>query len=211
MKPIIVLGGGGHARVLLEALCAAGVSVLGFTVAEPDTGPSHIGGVPCLGTDEVLAHYLPSEIELVNGVGGAGDTAARIRVYKRFVDLGFQFATVIHPSAVVASSVEIGRGVQVMAGAVVQPGARIGDNAIVNTRASVDHDCDVGPHAHIAPGVTLCGGVRVGLGSHIGAGATVIQNVCIGQWCLVGAGALVLRDVPDGRKVYGVPAKEVDA
>lgn len=96
-----------------------------------------------------------------------------------------------------------------MAGAVIQPDVTIGANVLINTRASVDHDCRIGDHAHLAPGTTLCGGVCVGHTTHIGAGATVIQGVQIGNRCLIGAGSLVLRDVADGKKAYGVPAKEV--
>ena len=98
----------------------------------------------------------------MNGVGSARSTANRQDVYDRFTREGYCFATVIHPSAIVAPEVQIKDGVQIMAGAILQPGSRIGSNAIVNTGAIVDHDCIVGEHAHIAPGAVLSGGVHVG-------------------------------------------------
>jgi UDP-perosamine 4-acetyltransferase len=95
-----------------------------------------------------------------------------------------------------------------MAGAVIQSGSRIGINSIINTRASVDHDCVIGNHVHISPGVTLSGGVEIGTCSHIGTGSTVIQGIVIGNSCLAAAGAVVTKDVIAGVKVRGVPARE---
>ena len=86
-------------------------------------------------------------------------------------------------------------------------GTRIAENSVINTGAVVDHECIIGSHVHVAPGVTLSGGVQVGDGSHIGTGATVIQGVSIGRKALVGAGAVVLKDVPSGARVAGAPAK----
>lgn len=192
MAEIYVLGAGGHAKVLIDALKLCGIQIAG--VAEP-------------GDDEALLDKRTDSILLVNGVGGVGDTVPRRRVYEKFKQRGFRFATVRHPAAIVADDVELGEGVQIMAGAVVQPGARIGDNTIVNTRAVVDHDCDIGNHCHIAPGATLSGMVTLGEGAHIGAGATVIQSVKIGAGAVIGAGAAVVRDVPAGVRAVGVPAK----
>ena len=121
--------------------------------------------------------------------------------------LGYDFSTVIHPSAVVTSDVILGEGSQGMSGEVIQPGSHIGCNTIINTRASVDHDCIIGDHVHISPGVTLSGGVDIGAGSHIGTGATLIQGISIGCGCLVAAGAVVVKDITDGEMVRGVPAR----
>ena len=97
-----------------------------------------------------------------------------------------------------------------MAGVVIQPGSRIGKNSIVNTKASVDHDCIIGDHVHISPGVTLSGGVTVGSTVHIGSGATIIQGMRIGDNCLVAAGAVVISPLLDSVTVAGVPAKEIE-
>jgi UDP-perosamine 4-acetyltransferase len=161
-----------------------------------------------LGGDDVVSEFPPSEIQLVNGLGSVGLPVKRQQIFERFKGMGYRFATVIHPSAVLSSDVELGEGAQVIAGVVIQPGSRIGINSIINTSASVDHDCIIADHVHIAPGVTLSGGVKVGECSHIGTGATLIQGISIGSACLVAAGAVVTKDIADGAMVRGVPARK---
>jgi sugar O-acyltransferase (sialic acid O-acetyltransferase NeuD family) len=205
--PVIVIGGGGHAKVLVSALLLRERSVLGFVDLNLELPP--LLGVRHLGDDSAVFGHPPDGVRLVNGVGSTSSTRNRRNVYDRFVQQQYCFATVIHPFAVVAPEVQIEDGVQVFAGAVVQAGCRLGTNVIVNTGARVDHDCIIDSHAHVAPGVTLCGSVHVGSGAHIGAGATVIQGIRIGAGSVVGAGALVIRDVPQGAKVVGVPAASI--
>jgi UDP-perosamine 4-acetyltransferase len=202
--PVIVIGGGGHAKVLMSALLLRERSVFGFVDLNLNLPP--LLGAPHLGNDSAVLGYPPDDVQLVNGVGSIGCTRDHQNVYDWFVQKGYRFATVVHPSAVVAPEVQIEDGVQVLAGAVVQAGCRLGANVIVNTGARVDHDCIIDSHAHVAPGVTMCGVVHVGAGAHIGAGATVIQGIRIGAGSVVGAAALVIRNVPQGAKVVGVPA-----
>jgi sugar O-acyltransferase (sialic acid O-acetyltransferase NeuD family) len=203
--PVIVLGGGGHAKVLIYMLLAAGRQILGYT--DPDETKSPILDVKRLGDDDAVFKYLPDDVHLVNGVGSVGSTALRKRIYDRFSAKGYSFAGVIHPTATVASGVQLSDGVQIMAGAILQPGSKIDSNAIVNSGAIIDHDCFMGAHTHIAPGAVLSGCVHVDTGAHIGTGACVIQGVTIGAGSVVGAGAVVINDVPPGFTMVGVPAK----
>lgn len=206
--PVIILGAGGHSKVLIEALLVSSVVITGIVDPNQMLVGAKILGIPVLGGDNVVDKVPPSQVQLVNGLGSVGLPIIRQQLYNRFKGLGYNFATVVHPSAVVATDVVLGEGTQVMAGAVIQPGCRIGINSIINTCASVDHDCIIGDHVHISPGVTLSGGVAVGACSHIGTGATVIQGISIGSGCLVAAGAVVTKDITDGAKVRGVPARE---
>jgi UDP-perosamine 4-acetyltransferase len=208
--PVIVLGAGGHAKVLINTLQLCSVEILGITDPDPKLVGQDILGVPILGSDDELKKYSAEKIQLINGLGSVGLPKVRCRLFDECKKLGFSFATVIHPSAVVANDVELGEGTQVMAGVVLQPGVCLGDNVIINTHASVDHDCHIGNHAHIAPGVTLSGDVFVGRGTHVGTGASVVQGVSVGDGSLVGAGSVVLNDIPDNVKAYGCPAKVVD-
>lgn len=207
--PVIVLGAGGHAKVLINALQLCSVQVLGITDPDSALVGQAVLGVPIIGTDDELQNYSAGEVLLVNGLGSVGLPLARRRLFDEYRKLGFAFATVIHPAAVVGADVEIGEGSQVMAGAVLQPGVCIGKNVIINTRASVDHDCQIGHHTHIAPGTTLSGDVHVGVGSHVGTGVSIVQGVRIGDGSLIGAGSVVLKDLPSGVKAYGCPAKVV--
>ena len=196
--PVIVLGSGGHARVLIDALLLNSVKLLGTT----DVVPKNMSllGVSYLGDDNVVERYSPSEVCLVNGVGSISQPYLREKLFKKFKNLGYKFINVIHPFAVIAADVRLGEGVQVMAGAVLQPGSVIGDNVIVNTNASVDHDCRIGQHVHLAPGVVICGNVCVEELGHVGAGAKILQSVRVGARALVSAGTLVKSDIKDSER-----------
>ena len=196
--PIIVLGTGGHAKVVINSLKTSGAQILGITDLNPKTHGETRLGVPVLGDDDHITEHPADTVQLVNGLGSTGKTTIRRKAFERLKEKGYEFLTVIHPSAIIAEDVTLGEGAQVMAGVVIQPGVRIGHNVIVNTRASVDHDCVIGDHVHIAPGATLSGGIQVGKTVHVGAGATIVQNIKIGDGCFIAAGAVVVGDIPDG-------------
>lgn len=209
MKPIIVIGGGGHAKVLVEALMKEKAEMIGITDCNVKLEHHHILGISIIGNDEMVFNYHPDQIDLVNGIGSIStkSLAKRKEIYDYFKEKGYTFAKVLHPSAVIAEDVKLAEGVQVMAGAVIQSGTLIGENVIVNTRASLDHDCVVNEHTHIAPGVTISGGVHIEKEVHLGTGANVIQNIYIGEKSLIGAGALVTKNIPAFSKAMGVPVR----
>ena len=197
--PLILIGAGGHARVLQELAQASGRQFLG--VCDPhlaSQGETTWRGLPVLGGDEALEEIDPTSVGLVNGIGQLVGSQARRDLYERLNTAGFTFPPLVHPAAWVACSATLSEGVQVMAGAIVQPDCRVNRNVIINTRASVDHDCVIGQHVHIAPGATLCGGVQVGEGAFIGAGAVIIQGIRVGVGAVVGAGVTLTRDLDAG-------------
>lgn len=202
--PVIVVGGGGHAKVLIDTISRTGTRLLGYVDSKPG---GKLAGADHLGNDEYILRQSPTEIRLINGVGVSKTCQARRGIYERFSAKGFEFQTVIHPSAIIACGVKIGPGAQLMAGAVIQPDVSIGADAIVNTNASVDHDCFVGHHVHIAPGAVLSGNVTIGDCVFIGAGAVVIQGRSVGAGAIVAAGAVIIRDVPEGFIAIGVPGR----
>ena len=208
-KPIIILGAGGHTKVLIDALHQQSANLLGITDPDPQKIGENILGVPVIGDDDVIYVYNYDSIELVNGIGMIANEKRRQQIFDSFKCQGYKFASVIHDSVMLSSEVELSEGVQIMAGAVIQPGSKIGTNSIINSRASIDHDTIIGNHVHIAPGVTISGGVQIGNGTLIGTGATIIQGIKIGTNSIVAAGAVVIRDVLDGMTVMGIPAKVV--
>jgi|SRR5215469_384100 len=208
-KQLIIVGAGGHAKVLIATLRACREPIVGILDRDSKNEATSILSVRVIGNDDTILQHRPSDVLLVNGIGAVSSLAHRSDVFRKFHALGYHFQTVIHPSAVCSEQVSLGEGVQVMAGAVIQPGTVVGDNTILNTMMSIDHDCTIGSHVHIAPGATLSGGVSVGEGTHIGTGAVVIQNVSIGGNCLIAAGAVVVHDVPDCTSVAGVPARKM--
>lgn len=206
-RPFIILGGGGHGRVVASTLRKIGADILGYTDPVPGGAPKM--QADHLGDDSALDDQDSSEVYLAVGIGSTADTTRRAQLFNEQEAKEFVFPTIVHPNAIVASGESLGPGSQVMAGAVVQTGTTLGKNVIVNTSASVDHDCSIQAHAHVGPGATLSGGVTVCRGAHIGTGATVIQNVEVGNESTVGAGAVVIEDVAPNTTVVGTPARNV--
>jgi UDP-perosamine 4-acetyltransferase len=202
--PLILIGGGGHAGVVLEVCRAAGVPVAGFVDDDPGCPLAAAADAPAwLGRCDGFA--MPAGTGYLIAIGGL---AARRRVLAG-LDPALAAGAVVHPAAWVSPTARLGDGVVVMAGAVINRQAAIGDHAIVNTRAVIEHDCVVGANTHLAPGSALAGGVAVGADTLIGMQASVLPGVVVGAGCRVGAGAVVTRDVPDGVTVVGAPARAV--
>lgn len=201
-----MIGGGGHAKVVVDGLRLGGREILGFV--DPRQPEQAAPGLPSwLGDDDAVLRHGVDTVELANGVGSTASTVVRRNVFQRFQALGYRFPAIVHPSAILARDAMVSEGAQIMAGVVVQSGARIGVNAILNTRCAVDHDCDIGAHAHLAPGSVLSGSVTIGEGAHIGTGAAIIQGKSIGPYSVVGAGAVIVTDIPPNVLALGVPAR----
>jgi sugar O-acyltransferase (sialic acid O-acetyltransferase NeuD family) len=206
-RPILIIGAGGHGRVIADLARACHRGILGYLDEDRAIHGQRIQGIEVLGGDERLNECPPEQVVLANGIGSVTSVEPRQRVFTRLSAVGYVFEVLVHPSAIVATSVSLSGGAQVMAGAVVQAGTSIAENAILNTGAIIDHDCVIGRHSHVAPGATLCGNVQLGERSFVGAGSTVIQGIRIGNGAFVGAGAVVVSDVEDAARVTGVPAK----
>lgn len=202
MRKIVVVGGGGHAKVVIDAIkCGKEFEVC--AISDPGLKKSSlVAGIPVVGDDGALPGLFKKGVkDAFVAVGSIGDCSVRKKIYDNLKKTGFRLPVIAHPKAVIAGDVELGEGVFVAAGAVVNTGAKIGNNAILNTSSSVDHDCIIGDFTHIAPGVTLSGGVVVGNETHIGTGANVIQNIKIGKRCMVGAGFTCRENMKDGESL----------
>jgi UDP-perosamine 4-acetyltransferase len=206
---LLMIGGGGHARVLQEVLREAGHELGGY-VAPSEAGlalasSEEVGQLERI-TDEQALALDPESVLLINGLGSTGDLSLRASVFEKFKAAGFNFLQTSAQTAYVSESASLLEGVQVMHKAVVNPSALIYENAIVNTGAIVEHNNVIGAHSHVSIGAVLAGNVTVGERTHIGANATILQGVKIGSNCIIGAGAVVLNDVSDGHVAIGVPA-----
>jgi len=192
-SPVILLGGGGHAKVVLEALVLSGRNILGVVTPDCKEG-DHFCGFPVLGNDEYLDDLTADEVVLANGIGAMVYQHTRRSLAESMRKKGFTFCRIIHPSAIIASDVEIAKGAQVMAGSIIQPGTYVGVDSVINTGVLVDHDCRIEDNCHLAPGVICCGGVHVHSKTFIGAGTTIMQNLSIAKNSIIGAGSLVCKD-----------------
>lgn len=207
--PCVILGGGGHARVIIDCLLAGGV---GRPCAVLDADPSVWGtsllDVPIRGGDEMLLELVQGgATQFVVGLGSVGDNRPRGRLFALGLSCGLTPLTVRHPSSVCSTWASLGAGSVLFPAAVVNAGASLGKNVIVNSGAIVEHDCRIDDHVHVASRACLCGTVRVDEYAHIGAGANVRQGLAVGPGAIVAAGAVVIEDVPAWTVVGGVPAK----
>jgi sugar O-acyltransferase (sialic acid O-acetyltransferase NeuD family) len=195
---VVVIGAGGHGKVVVSTLQAAGRSVAAVYDDDRERWGQELLGVPVTG--------IPSDGPRRGrrlGVIGVGDNRSR----QRLSGLPFEWLSVVHPQAWRHGSVKLGAGTVLFVGSVVQPDARLGRHCIVNTGALIDHDSTLGNFVHVAPGARLAGGVEVGDGALLGIGCSVLPGVRIGEWSVVGAGATVVAAVPAGVTVRGVPAR----
>ncbi len=201
MKRLLIIGSGGHAKVVTAAAEAAGWSIAGIVDATTDR-------------TELLGHPISASCDTAEAdafIIAVGDNRTRRARFEEWSGCGLAAATVIHPSAIVASTASIGAGTFVSAGVIVNPDARIGDNVILNTGCIVEHDCVVADHAHVGPASSLCGNVSVGSGALLGTGVNAIPGISIGTWSVCGAGAAVVKDIPADCVCAGVPARIVRA
>ncbi len=199
-KPyLLIYGGGGHAKSLMEMARASGQFTLAGIVDDKIPPGQRVLDVPVLGGRAVLAAVRARGVELAaNGVGGILDINVRVRIFSLLEEHGFRLPAILHPRATVEPSASIGEGVQVFANAYVGAQAVLHPKCMVNTGAIVSHDCEIGPYTHIAPGALLAGHVQVGERTLIGMGVTTAVGVRIGSAVRVGNGAILLADVPDG-------------
>jgi sugar O-acyltransferase (sialic acid O-acetyltransferase NeuD family) len=199
---ILVLGAGGHGKVVADCALSCGLMVAGFI--DDAASPSlQVLGIPVLGPLSELPRLRAADGAVVVAIG---DGPTRIALIEHCRSIGLRTPTLIHPSSTVSRFASLGEGTVVLAQAAVNAGARLGLGVIVNTGATVDHDCAVADGVHVCPGAHLAGNVRVGRCSWIGVGSSVKQGIVIGSSAVVGAGAAVVSDVPDGATVVGVPA-----
>jgi sugar O-acyltransferase (sialic acid O-acetyltransferase NeuD family) len=202
----LVIGAGGHARVVGASLRFLGIEIAAYVdpalCARRQAGVKEmIAGAPVIGDAEVVQRFSPQEHDAYIALG---DNAERQARFAQLRSEGYEMPALIHPESSLNYGVRIGQASCVCLGARLSAEVRIGAGAIVNTGALVDHESDIGAFAHLAPGVSIAGRVRIGETVFVGVGARIADGLSIGTGAIVGAGSVVLRDVPEGKKVLGV-------
>jgi len=189
-------GASGHCKVIIDIFKLIGIDVKAIVDDHPKH--AHLYGIPIFTTRD-----FTEDDNLIISIGNN-----KVR-QKLSGELAVNFATAIHPTAIISPFSKIGKGSVVMAGTIINADTTIGDHCIINSGAIVEHDNRIANFVHISPGVSLAGNVTIGEGSHIGIGATIIQGVTVGKWATVGAGAVIIKDVPDNAVVVGNPGKVI--
>lgn len=201
-KPVLVLGAGGHAAVLIDILRQLNHNIVGLVAKDKPANKSVFAGIPYYGSDDDVLFFDKSEVLLVNAVGALPGQPLRALLRQRFKQAGYRFMTVVSPHAIVSEFASLAAGVQVMPGAIINANSFVGEGTIVNTGAIIEHDCIIGADNHIAPGVTLSGSVNTGDRVHIGTGACVIQNISIAADTLIAAGATLNKTIDKAGQVF---------
>lgn len=202
-KKIIVLGGGGHCRQVLDILLQQKEYEVAGIIDNSTKEP--VMGISVIGTDDNLEEIF--HLGITSAFVAIGNDEIRKKCCDSLEKIGFTLISVVSPHSIISNYATLGSGTVVMPGAVLNSCAMVGNGCIINTKSSVDHDCKIGNFSHIAPGVTLCGSVVVGENSFVGAGSTVKQGVNIGKNVTIGLGSVVIRDILDGVTAYGIPAR----
>lgn len=197
MKRIVIIGSGGHGRVVANIAELNGYKEI--VLLDDDISKEGV----CGRVDE-YEKYLDTADFFV----AIGDSHAREKIYLMLKEKNATVITLIHPRATVCGNVTLGKGTVIMAGAVVNVGVEIGNGVIVNTNSVIEHDCSVNDFSHISVGSGVCGGVSVGKHTWIGAGATVINNVEICDNCMIGAGSTVVKNIILEGVYVGTPARK---
>ncbi len=211
MDGIVVIGAGGHARVVVDTLHTLGLAKNCVVLdSNRELWGTSILGINIRGGDGEIKELLSMGFRrFIVAMGGIRQFSLRRRLYDAAIQQGLSPFSLRHPSNICSAFARMGPGCQLMAGTIVNAQATIEENCILNTGCIVEHDCLIGRDTHLAPGSCLAGGVQIGTQVHIGAGATICENLKIGARSIVGAGAVVVRDVPPETVVVGVPAKAI--
>ena len=207
MSKLLIIGCGGHGKVVADTAVTSGIWDDIFYADDqfPDVIPDP--GLPVVSDIAGVEQLKEQFNDLVVAIG---NNSKRLELVIKFKEIGFSVPALIHPTAYVAESAILGAGSVVFANSAIQPYATLGAACVVNTSCSVDHDCDIGDAVHLAPGTHLAGDVTIGSESFLGPGTTVVRGTTIGERVIVGAGSVVLEDVKSERLVVGTPAREVE-
>ncbi len=200
MNRLIIVGAGGHGKVIADSAIKNGYTDIGFV---DDNATGECMGFPVTGTCTDIEKFDDGNTDFVIGIG---NNATRKMIAEKY---NVNWITLVHPSAQIAVNVSIGKGTVVMAGAVINACATVGEHCIINSSAIVEHDNMLEDYVHISPGVKLGGTVIIGEQTHIGIGATVSNNVSICRDCLIGAGAVVVKNIKDIGTYAGTPARKI--
>jgi len=208
-EPIILVGGGGHCRSVMDVIAAHGGFAVAGIVERRGVGGRGPEGVAIIGTDDDLPDLAGRYANFIVTVGQVGQSGRRRELFDYLVGLGAGLPTIVSPSAGVSASADLGMGTVIMHKAIINAGAQIGDNCIVNTCALVEHDTVIGDHCHVATGAIVNGHCRIGRDVFVGSGAIVCNNVQIADGAVIGAGCVVIDSIEEAGIYVGLPARRM--
>ena len=203
-KNLILIGGGGHCKSVIDVAESAGYNILGILDMPEEVGKSVLN-YKVIGTDEEIPEYV-DKAEFIITIGFIKSPAIRIRIYNRIIEAGGKLATIIASTAHVSRYATLGKGTVVMHQSVVNAGAKIGENCIINTFCNIEHDATIGDQCHISTGTMINGDCKVGERTFIGSQSVLVNGIAVGEDIIVGAGSVVKKSILEKGIYAGNPA-----
>lgn len=205
-KKVIIIGAGGHAKVIADIIEKSEDIVYGFLDDNIEKGKNIIKDYKVLGKISEC-NYIQSNDKHMYFIIAIGNNYTRKCIYNKY---NLNYYTAIHPNSIIGMKTTIGEGTVIMSNTCISPDTIIGKNCIINTGAIIEHDNEIADYVHVSPNATLCGTIKVGNFTHIGAGAIIRNNIKITEDCVIGAGAVVVKDILEKGTYIGVPAKKIN-
>jgi sugar O-acyltransferase (sialic acid O-acetyltransferase NeuD family) len=211
MEKVVILGAGGHAREVLWSFEEQNKvertwEVLGFIDEDVSNKGKTMCNLPVLGGFGWFEKTASHDVRIISGVG---DCKTKRQFAEKAERLGLRFCSIVHPSVLISTYVEVGEGTVIAAGSIITTQVRIGRHVTVNVDCTISHDVIIDDYCTLAPGCHISGNVKLGKGVDFGTCATVIQGRSVGPWSKIGAGAVVIDDIPENVTAVGVPARIV--
>lgn len=201
-KKLIIIGAGGHGKVVADLAKLNGYSDIQFL--DDNEAIKSCGSYSVVGTCKDIDEY--SDYDFIVAIG---DSHIRKTFQEQLEEKHYFVTTLVHPASVIAEDVRIATGSVVMAGSVINPGTIIGKGCIVNTSASVDHDCLISDYVHISVGAHLAGDVKIDSHTWVGIGAVISNDVSVCHNCMIGSGSVIIKDIIEAGTYVGVPGKKI--
>jgi sugar O-acyltransferase (sialic acid O-acetyltransferase NeuD family) len=207
MKTLVIIGAGGHGRVVADCAQQLGGYCKIIFLDDCYNKSKKSGNWPIVGLVEDFPQYIESSDFIV----AFGNNYLRAEANKNLENAKANIISLLHPSATISPNALIGKGVVICANAAINVGTEIADGCIINTGATIDHDCKLQPYVHVSPGVNIAGGVNIDKLSWLGIGSTVIECLTLAENTQVGAGAVVTQSTQENSLYLGIPAKRIRA
>ena len=205
-KDFLIVGTGGHARVIIDTMELCGLKAAGMLDLHYKNIEEKIFNYPVLGDYSSIDGYDKDKYNLILAIG---DNTVRSEIFNNLLEKGYHFPSLVHPTAIIIRKTWIGCGVFINAGVIINAGVNISNNVIINTGAIIEHEVNIGEHSHIGPGVKISGRTKIGKKVFLGIGAVVIDKRILADNVIVGAGSVIIKDIESNSVYAGVPGRKI--
>jgi sugar O-acyltransferase (sialic acid O-acetyltransferase NeuD family) len=207
IKPIVLIGGGGHCKSCIEVLETSGYTIVGILEKKPSA--NNVFAIPVIGDDDSIFEFVSKKYNFLITIGQIKNSNLRVKLYEKIKSLSGELAIVISSLSSVSKHSQIGEGSIMMQQVIINAGTSIGNNCIVNNKALIEHDCTIDDHTHISTAAVINGGCTIGKRVFVGSNSVVAQEVRITDDVIIGAGSVIIKNIQEAGTYAGNPAKKI--